>query len=85
MYICPAVVDFGIAAGSAMVGGKISWYKDTLGSSPFVQMHEIGHNLLFFHSGEGNELFGDPTCLMGAKYKEDLDWGRMCFNAVKTW
>ena len=36
------------------------------------------HNLLFFHSSEGNLEYGDPTGIMGH------DWGRMCFNAAKT-
>ena len=42
MYICPEAVDFGGAAGMAKVNGyKSSWFSDTYGSSPFVQMHEI--------------------------------------------
>ena len=42
MYICPEVVDFGVAVGVAEVNGYKSWFSDTYGSSPFVQMHEIG-------------------------------------------
>ncbi len=42
MYICPDVVDFGSAVGVANVNGNKSWYLDTYGSMPFVQMHEIG-------------------------------------------
>ena len=89
MYICPDVVDFGIDGGIGMIGGRKSWYRDTFGSIPIIQMHEIGHNLQLFHSGEGfgeefNE-FGDPTCIMGGQYEPDLGWGSMCFNAAKTW
>ncbi len=42
MYICPDVVRFGQAAGVAQMGGTKSWFRDTWGSLPFVQMHEIG-------------------------------------------
>ena len=42
MYICPDVVDFGVAVGVADVNGPKSWYLDTYGSMPFVQMHEFG-------------------------------------------
>ena len=85
MYICPDVVDFGIAAGVADINGKKSWYKDTFGSFPYVQMHELGHNLAFFHSGDGIEEYGDATGIMGGYYESELEWGRMCFNAAKTW
>lgn len=86
MYICPEAVDFGTNAGGADVGGKKSWYSDTFGSSPFVQMHEIGHNLNFFHSGEGDQQYGDPSGVMGGRYETiPREWGRMCLNAAKTW
>lgn len=85
MYICPDVVDFGISASFSNTNGVKSWYKDTFGSSPFIQMHEIGHNLGFFHSGEGNIDYGDPTDVMGGLYEENIEWGAMCFNAAKTW
>jgi len=85
MYICPDVVDFGNAAGVGEINGKKSWYKDTFGSFPYIQMHEIGHNLAFFHSGDGIGEYGDASCIMGGHYESDLEWGRMCFNAAKTW
>ena len=85
MYICPDVVDFGIDGGIGMIGGRKSWYPDTFGSSPFLQMHLIGYNLAFFPSGDGYSVFHDPTCIMGNMYEPDLEWGRMCFNAAKTW
>ena len=52
MYICPAVVDFGNAVGVADIGGKKSWYKDTFGSSSYIQMvrsylNHSFHYLLF--------------------------------------
>lgn len=84
MYICPEVVNFGSAAGRADMGGNKSWYRDKFGSMPFVQMHEMGHNLMFFHSGEGQHEYGDPTGVMGGEYEMELDWGRMCFNAAKV-
>ena len=65
-------MGFGISAGIAVAGGRKSWYRDTYGSSTFIHMHERGHNLGFHHSGEGISDYGDPTCIMGAKYKPDL-------------
>ena len=47
-------------------------------------MHEIGHNLGFFHSGEGNIDYGDPTDIMDGLYEASIEWGAMCFNAAKT-
>jgi len=85
MYICPDVVDFGIAAGVADIGGKKSWFKNEFSSYPYVQMHELGHNLVFFHSGEGAAEYGDPTGIMGGYYNTDVNFGKMCFNAAKTW
>ena len=87
MYICPPEVEFGTAAGVGDMGGYKSWYSDEFGSSPYVQMHEMGHNLMFFHSGEkeqGHLEYGDPTGVMGGMYVKDPQWGRMCFNAAKT-
>lgn len=85
MYICPEVVDFGSVAGYGDINGSKSWYSDVLGSSTYVQMHEIGHNLGFFHSGIGKIEYADPTGVMGGNYDKSEGWGRMCFNAAKTW
>jgi len=85
LCICPDVVDFGGYVGYGETGGTKTCYLDRHGSSPFVQMHELGHNLQFFHSGEGNSEYGDPTGIMGGMYNSDIHWGKMCFNAAKTW
>jgi len=39
--------------------------------TPSVQMHEIGHNLNFAHSGEGTEVYGDQSGMMGYSYSDD--------------
>jgi len=85
MYICPDVVQFGSAAGVAQMGGNKSWFKDKWASIPFVQMHEMGHNLRLFHSSEGEFEYGDPTGFMGNAYEHRQGWGRMCLNAAKTY
>ncbi len=42
------------------------------------------HNLLFSHSGEGDQEYGDPTGIMGGMIESPHNWGRMCFNAANT-
>ena len=47
-------------------------------------MHEIGHNLNLAHSGEGTNVYGDQSGMMGYSYSQD-DGPKMCFNAAKSW
>lgn len=49
-----------------------------------LQVHEIGHNLNKYHSGEGPSPYGDGTCMMGAHIYSD-DAPQMCFNGAKSW
>jgi hypothetical protein len=50
MYVCPQVVSFG-AAAYASKPGTWSAYSNLYASDVLVQMHEVGHNLGFGHSG----------------------------------
>ncbi|KAG2494377.1 hypothetical protein HYH03_007434 [Edaphochlamys debaryana] len=43
----------------------------------FVQAHELGHNLYMGHAYEGDDVYGDATCVMGRVGS--------CFNAVHAW
>ncbi len=43
------------------------------------------HNLGFYHSKLGIDEYGDPTGIMGNKFELDRKWGKMCFNAAKTY
>lgn len=46
----------------------------------------LGHNLFLFESLETGNEFGDPTCSMGQVFdREDRSFGKVCFNAAKTW
>jgi hypothetical protein len=54
------------------------------GLSMSVVMHELGHNLGLPHSGQGSEVYGDETGLMGYSYFSQT-WPRKCFNGVKNW
>ena len=46
---------------------------------------EIGHNLNFAHSGKDNKEYADPIALMGGVYRSQTTWGKMCFNAAKSY
>ncbi len=43
--------------------------------SPSGQVHELGHNLNFGHSGEGSEEYADQTGMMGYSYSGFQDEG----------
>merc|ERR1712151_1158126 len=51
---------------------------------PSAQMHEVGHNMNFRHSGDSSVEYGDKSCLMGYSYFYD-DYPAMCFNGAKSW
>jgi len=64
----------------AFANGRNSWYNGKACTSTKAQMHEIGHNLGFGHSGvEGNE-YGDRVGVMGSMDSQD----RTCFNPHKN-
>lgn len=60
-----------------------------LTSSPclaFISVRtQIGHNLGFAHSNEGNEEYGDETGMMGFSYPDQDEGPAKCFNAAKSW
>jgi len=85
VYVLPQAVDFIEGAASyAYVNGKISVFHDTFASKLHAQMQTISHNLGRGHSGEGSDVYGDGTGVMGAGSFAD-DGPRMCFNAHKNW
>jgi len=46
-------------------------------------MHEIGHNLNLYHSGDAELLYGDQSGMMGFSY-DSSDTPLMCFNPAKN-
>jgi hypothetical protein len=86
VYILPSAVDFGGAAAYAYLNGKRTIFSDLNGSYPEVQVHELGHNYNFHHSGKISS-YDDPTCLMGNSGGSgwDFERGQMCFNAAKSY
>lgn len=85
VYVLPETIDFIEGAASyAYVNGKISVFHDTFASKLHAQMQTISHNLGRGHSGEGSDVYGDGTGVMGAGSFAD-DGPRMCFNAHKNW
>jgi len=59
-------------------------YNDDWCNKPSIQMHEIGHNMNFMHSGDSDNEYGDKSCLMGFSYYYD-EYPAMCFNGAKSW
>lgn len=66
----------------AYVNSWLSVYNNNWCGYVSAQMHEVGHNLNFGHSGE-NSSYDDQTGVMGYSYGSD-DGPRMCFNAAKN-
>jgi len=83
-YILPDSVNFGGAAAYAYINWHLSVFLNEYSSDLLVQMHEIGHNLGAYHSGEGSYSYGDGTCFMGAHIYQD-DAPLMCFNGQKSY
>jgi len=72
-------------AAYAYVNSWMSVYQGDNYKQVAVQMHEIGHNFGFSHSGGlDGQTYTDHTCLMGNPLYGD-DVGRMCFNPAKNW
>jgi hypothetical protein len=68
----------------AFIGSSVSVYNDMWCSYVSALMHEIGHNLGFMHSGQGNTVYGDQVGMLGYSYGED-DAPLMCFNGAKSY
>eukprot|EP00984_Skeletonema_dohrnii_P001833 scaffold607_cov146-Skeletonema_dohrnii-CCMP3373.AAC.1 len=67
----------------AYINSYISVYNNQWCNYPSGQMHEIGHNLGYAHSGE-SQTYDDQSGMMGYSYSQD-DGPEMCFNAAKSW
>eukprot|EP00536_Pseudo-nitzschia_multiseries_P010548 jgi/Psemu1/26265/gm1.26265_g len=61
-----------------------SFYNDYWCQRVSTQMHEIGHNIGFAHSGKDGNEYGDTSAMMGYSYNDD-DGPMMCFNAAKNY
>jgi len=68
----------------AYINWKYSVFQDLWAARPSALIHELGHNLGYLHSGEGNDQYGDQSGLMGYSYSSD-EGPVMCFNAAKSW
>ena len=47
-------------------------------------MHEIGHNLGMYHSGDVSGEYGDESCIMGGEGFSESG-PLLCYNAAKSW
>jgi hypothetical protein len=81
MFCLPPNAMSGIAY--AWVPGWRSVYKDEWCTYVSGQMHEIGHNIGFYHSNEKSS-YEDQSGMMGYSYYGS-DTPVMCFNAAKSW
>ena len=68
----------------AYANSYLSFYNGRWCNSVSTQMHEIGHNMGFGHSGRGDNSYGDRSSMMGYSYDND-DGPKMCFNAAKNY
>jgi len=84
MVVLPSNVNFGGAAAWAYINGVQSAYLNQYASHVVVQIHEIGHNLGLYHSGEGSATYLDHTCNMGNPGYTD-EGPTLCFNGQKSW
>lgn len=81
MYCLPPSDGF---VAYAFVNSWNSVFNNEFCNYVSVQMHEIGHNLRFAHSGQDDNIYGDVTGGMGGT--EDLvNKPISCFNAAKSW
>jgi len=72
-------------AAYAYINSWMSVYQSAYYKHVGVQMHEIGHNFGFAHSGGLNgATYTDHTGLMGNPLYSD-EVGKMCWNAAKTY
>eukprot|EP00984_Skeletonema_dohrnii_P002501 scaffold866_cov116-Skeletonema_dohrnii-CCMP3373.AAC.5 len=95
MYCLPPGTN-GTWAAYAYSNFHLSVYNNDWCNYPSAQMHEIGHNLGFRHSGEwlvdGRfDKLNDQSGMMGYSYSGQDETPLMvrektvCFNAVKSW
>jgi len=86
MYICPDNTNFDGAVAWGQAPGQISWYPSQYASFADVQVHELGHNLGFAHSGtslQQGRQYDDGTCHMSNEGGFKDESRKFCFNAAK--
>jgi hypothetical protein len=83
MHVMPSEVGWGSAAAWADLPGRISAFQDRFAHNMPVQMHEMGHNLGFHHSGADGSRYGDNSCAMSTAGWGD-DGPLVCYNGVKS-
>jgi hypothetical protein len=69
MYCLPPGALSGVAY--AYINWYISVYNNEWCDKPSAQVHELGHNLNFGHSGENGGTYEDQTGMMGYSYSQD--------------
>jgi len=85
MFVCPDNTNFNGGAAWGQVGGSLSWYPSQYASAADVQVHELGHNLGYGHSGTDlrDNTYDDGTCHMSNEGGFTDESRKFCFNAAK--
>ena len=67
----------------AYVGWYLSAYKGMWCSYPSSQMHEIGHNINFAHSGiQGDSEYADESCMVSFEFGNYLPVFHLNMNMI---
>lgn len=87
MYVLPNddCVNFSGGEAWGQIGGRITWVQSKSQAFPIVQVHEVGHNIGFQHSGTPGISYADGTDYMSNKAVWDKEGNKMCFNGAKLW
>ena len=85
MFVCPDIANFGGGSAWGQLPGSLTWYLSKYASNADVQVHELGHNLGFGHSGTNlsDRTYDDGTCHMSNEGGFRDESRKFCFNAAK--
>lgn len=80
MFCMPPLDNFGNWTGQAPIPGYASYVHNDYCASPFIPMHELGHDLGFHHAKEGDDEYGDYSGIMGNSHETHV-----CFNGANSY
>jgi len=84
MHVMPSELEWNGAAAWGQKPGTVTAFRDQYADHVHIQVHEVGHNFGFGHSGFDGDGYGDHSCSMGGGQAASDDGPAMCFNGVKS-